>query len=77
MFGSEPNTSALLCLSQHDNAQLLPRALEAGVDACVDKITLSTELLTTIHRVRGNTQALEIETAGQADDTSLFDIANL
>jgi len=44
----------IIILSQHDKGQLLPRALEAGADACIDKNNLSTELLTTIHGVVGN-----------------------
>jgi hypothetical protein len=39
-------------MSQHDKAQLLPRALEAGADACIDKDSLSAELLTTIQGLR-------------------------
>ena len=47
----------IIILSQHDKARLLPRALEAGADACIDKNSLSTELLTTIHSVAGNADA--------------------
>jgi DNA-binding NarL/FixJ family response regulator len=38
----------ILIMSQHDPLILLPRAIEAGADACVDKGHLSTELLPTI-----------------------------
>jgi len=53
----------IIILSQHDKAWLLPRALEAGADDCIDKNSLSTELLTTIHRVMG-AHALGTKTAG-------------
>jgi hypothetical protein len=35
-------------MSQHDPDLLLPRAIEAGAHACVDKSHLSTQLLPTI-----------------------------
>lgn len=38
----------ILIMSQHDPVVLLPRAIEAGAHACVDKGRLSTELLPTI-----------------------------
>jgi DNA-binding NarL/FixJ family response regulator len=38
----------ILIMSQHDPLILLPRAIEAGAHACVDKGHLSTELLPTI-----------------------------
>ncbi|MFZ0864297.1 MAG: response regulator transcription factor [Candidatus Sulfotelmatobacter sp.] len=41
----------ILIMSQHDPALLLPRAIEAGAHACVDKSHLSTELLPTIASV--------------------------
>jgi DNA-binding NarL/FixJ family response regulator len=44
-------TTKILIMSQHDPALLLPRAIEAGADACVDKNHLSTELLPVIARV--------------------------
>jgi PAS domain S-box-containing protein len=48
----------IIILSQHDKGQLLPGALEAGADACIDKNNLSTELLSTIHNVIGNAHAV-------------------
>jgi DNA-binding NarL/FixJ family response regulator len=48
-----PSTKIVI-MSQHDQAQLLPRALEAGADACVEKDSLATKLLPTISRVIGN-----------------------
>ena len=44
----------IIMMSQHDQAQVLPRALEAGADACVEKHALSTELLPTIERLGGD-----------------------
>jgi two-component system, NarL family, response regulator NreC len=41
----------ILIMSQHDPVLLLPRAIEAGAHACVDKSHLSTELLPTIASV--------------------------
>ena len=41
----------ILIMSQHDPVLLLPRAIEAGAHACVDKSHLSTELLSTIANV--------------------------
>jgi two-component system invasion response regulator UvrY len=45
----------IIIMSQHEKAQLLSRALEAGADGCVDKDSLSTDLVTTIHSVVGKT----------------------
>jgi two-component system response regulator NreC len=47
----------IVIMSQHDLTQLLPRALEAGADACVDKDSLSTDLLLTIQRLVGSSDA--------------------
>jgi DNA-binding NarL/FixJ family response regulator len=41
----------ILVMSQHDPAVLIPRALEAGAHACIDKSRLATDLLPTIERV--------------------------
>jgi DNA-binding NarL/FixJ family response regulator len=41
----------IVIMSQHDPVQLLPRALEAGAHACVDKGNLATDLLRTIESV--------------------------
>jgi DNA-binding NarL/FixJ family response regulator len=41
----------IIVMSHHDKTQLLPWALEAGADACVNKDDLGTELLRTIHSV--------------------------
>ena len=44
-------TAKILIMSQHDPAVLLPRALEAGAHACVDKGRLARDLIPTIERV--------------------------
>jgi DNA-binding NarL/FixJ family response regulator len=41
----------ILMMSQDDPSLLLPRALEVGAWACIDKSRLSTDLLSTIERV--------------------------
>ena len=38
-------------MSQHDPAVLLPRALDAGAHACVDKGRLARDLIPTIERI--------------------------
>jgi DNA-binding NarL/FixJ family response regulator len=35
----------IFIISQHDPKQLLPRAIEAGADECLDKVSLGSELL--------------------------------
>jgi DNA-binding NarL/FixJ family response regulator len=54
----------IIILSQHDKKRLLPGALEAGADDCIDKNSLSAELLVTIHRVVSNAPAPGTEAAG-------------
>jgi DNA-binding NarL/FixJ family response regulator len=44
----------IVIMSQHDQKQLLPRALEAGANGCVDKDSLSTDLLPVIESLVGN-----------------------
>jgi two-component system response regulator NreC len=51
----------IIILSQHDKERLLPRALEAGADACIDKNSLSEQLLNTIQSVVGSADALGAE----------------
>ena len=46
----------LIIMSQHDPVQLLPRAIEAGAHACVDKGRLDADLLTTIESLAGNSR---------------------
>ena len=56
----------IVIMSQHDPIQLLPRAIAAGADACVDKGSLGTALLPTIEAVRGQTRA---KVAGSVNQT--------
>ena len=42
----------IVVMSQHDPVVLLPRALEMGAHACVDKGRLVTDLVPTIERVQ-------------------------
>ena len=44
----------ILVVSQHDPVHLLPRVMEAGAHACVDKSRLDPDLVVTIQRMRGN-----------------------
>jgi DNA-binding NarL/FixJ family response regulator len=48
MLREKAPTTKILIMSQHDPVLLLPRAIEAGAHACVDKSHLSTQLLPTI-----------------------------
>jgi two-component system response regulator NreC len=45
----------IVIMSQHDPIHLLPRALEAGANACIDKGRLGLDLFATIESVRGTT----------------------
>ena len=45
----------IVIMSQHDPAQLLPRALEVGADACVDKGRVATDIGDAIRGVMGGT----------------------
>ena len=47
----------IIIMSQHDLTQLLPRALEASADACLDKDNLCTDLLLTIEGLIGHSDA--------------------
>jgi two-component system response regulator NreC len=41
----------ILIVSHHDLKQLLPRALEAGADGCLDKARIATDLLPTLRNM--------------------------
>jgi two-component system response regulator NreC len=43
----------ILIMSQNDAVQLLPRAIEAGAQGCVDKARLFTDLLPSIESIAG------------------------
>jgi len=45
-------TVKLLVISQHDPFVMLPRVIEAGCDACLDKSRLATDLVATIKNLR-------------------------
>jgi DNA-binding NarL/FixJ family response regulator len=45
-------TVKIVVMSQHDPALLLPRALEAGAHACIDKTRLAIDLVPTIERLQ-------------------------
>jgi DNA-binding NarL/FixJ family response regulator len=48
LFRQEKLTAKILILSQHDPTHLLPGALEAGAQGCVDKSRLITDLVLAI-----------------------------
>jgi DNA-binding NarL/FixJ family response regulator len=54
----------ILVISQHDQTQLLPRVIEAGAHACVDKSCLSTDLLPTIKSTATTPEAKRSTNAG-------------
>lgn len=43
--------AVIVIMSQHDPAQLLPNALEAGAQACVDKSRLAKDLVPAIEKI--------------------------
>ena len=45
----------ILVMSQHDPVQLLPRVLEAGANACIDKSRIYVDLLPAMKSVEGFT----------------------
>jgi DNA-binding NarL/FixJ family response regulator len=47
----------ILIMSQHDPAQLLPLAIEAGAHSCVDKGRLAMDLLPSIESITVNSEA--------------------
>jgi two-component system, NarL family, response regulator NreC len=49
----------VIIMSQHDPVQLLPRAIEAGADGCVDKSRLDADLLATIQSIESTSNAPE------------------
>jgi DNA-binding NarL/FixJ family response regulator len=53
LLRQEVPAAKILVISQHDPIVLLPRAVEAGAHACVDKGRIGTTLLPTIKGIRG------------------------
>jgi DNA-binding NarL/FixJ family response regulator len=45
---AENSITKILVMSQHDPVVLVPRAIEAGADACVDKSRLGIDLVSAI-----------------------------
>src|ERR1700680_3060284 len=56
----------IVIMSHHDPIQLLTRALEAGAHACVDKDSLSTNLLPAIESLGGTSDSHRAAKAGQS-----------
>ncbi len=50
-------STAIFVMSQHDPALLLPRALEAGANGCIDKSRLVTDLVPAIQSVDRSSRA--------------------
>jgi DNA-binding NarL/FixJ family response regulator len=53
---SENPAVKILILSQHDPAALLPQALEAGANGCVDKSRVASELVKAIRSMFGGSK---------------------
>jgi DNA-binding NarL/FixJ family response regulator len=53
LLRQEVPAAKILVISQHDPIVLLPRAVEAGAHACVDKGRIGTTLLPAIKGIRG------------------------
>ena len=54
----------ILLMSQYDSIPLLPGAIQAGANGCVDKSRLGTDLLSSIERISGISEALGIAIPG-------------
>jgi DNA-binding NarL/FixJ family response regulator len=54
----------ILILSQHDPVSLLPSAIQAGANGCVDKGRLATDLLPSIESIVGTAQPRGIAKSG-------------
>ncbi len=53
----EGTGAKILIMSQHDPVQLLPRAIDAGAQGCVDKARLFSDLLPSLENVATGAQA--------------------
>jgi DNA-binding NarL/FixJ family response regulator len=60
LLRQEVPEAKIIVISQHDPIQLLPRVVEAGADACVDKSRLSTDLLASIKNIEVTSEAHRI-----------------
>jgi DNA-binding NarL/FixJ family response regulator len=57
LLRQEVPETKILVISQHDPIQLLPRAIEAGAHACVDKSRLGSDLVATMESLRRTSEA--------------------
>ncbi len=57
LLRQEVPVAKILVISQHDPIQLLPRAIEAGAHACVDKSRLDPDLVAAIQSIGGTSEA--------------------
>ena len=54
----------ILLMSQYDPIPLLPGAIQAGANGCVDKSRLGTDLVSSIERISGISEALGVAIPG-------------
>ena len=54
----------ILLMSQYDPLPLLPGAIQAGANGCVDKSRLGTDLLSSIERISGISETVGIAIPG-------------
>jgi len=57
LLRQEVPEAKILVISQHDPIQLLPRALEAGAHACLDKSRLDPDLVATMESLGGTAES--------------------
>jgi DNA-binding NarL/FixJ family response regulator len=60
LLRQEITHTKILLMSQYDPIPLLPGAIQAGANGCVDKNRLGTDLLSCIERIPGISEALGI-----------------
>jgi two-component system, NarL family, response regulator NreC len=58
LLRQEIANTRILLMSQYDPIPLLPGAIQAGANGCVDKSRLGTDLLSSIERISGISEAL-------------------
>jgi DNA-binding NarL/FixJ family response regulator len=64
LLRQETAHTKILLMSQYDPISLLPGAIQAGANGCVDKSRLGTDLLSSIERISGISDALGIAIPG-------------
>jgi DNA-binding NarL/FixJ family response regulator len=64
LLRQETAHTKILLMSQYDPISLLPGAIQAGANGCVDKSRLGTDLLSSIERISGISEALGIAIPG-------------